>query len=79
VSPDYGINYAVAKIYIGCTVVLGILPSLCGIQAVHSLGLSIKIYFMNANCIPIRNLSFQRGEKSWCGLVCDTVYGGAVW
>ena len=24
-SPDYGINYAVAKIYIGRTVVLGIL------------------------------------------------------
>lgn len=63
-SPDYGINYAVAKIYMGCTLVLGILLSLCDIQAVHSLGLSIKISFRNANCMPIRNLSFHRGEKS---------------
>jgi len=62
-SPDYGINYAIAKIYIWCTMVLGILPSLCGIQAVHSLGLSIKICCRNANCIPIGNLSFRRGEK----------------
>jgi len=63
VYPDYGINYAVAKIYVGCTMVLGILPSLCGVQDVRSLGFSIKISFRNANCIPIRNLSFDQGEK----------------